>query len=235
MKNMQYNLRQQEKRRMPPLIPPGDAEFDAFQANAYAKISGDLAGYGLVAADLVPVTAAKADWDTDYPASTTAKAAAQASVAQKDTSRFTYDGALRTLFAKVYAAGVAGPDLIEGAGMNVRDTTPTAVPVPTTRPVMIIDTSARFRHTVGFADEGTPTKKAKPFGVAGCELRYFVGATAPVDPDDFTFATIDTSTPYLLEFDPAQGGSMGHWVARWVNTRGEAGPWSDVVSATIPG
>lgn len=46
---------------------------------------------------------------------------------------------------------------------------------------------------------------------------------------------IDTNTPYMNEFDPAQGGSMGHWVARWVNTRGESGPWSDVVSATIPG
>jgi hypothetical protein len=46
---------------------------------------------------------------------------------------------------------------------------------------------------------------------------------------------IDTNTPYMNEFDPVQGGSMGHWVARWVNTRGETGPWSDVVSATIPG
>ncbi len=220
---------------MPPLIPAADAEFDAFQANAYAKISGDLAGYGLVAGDLTPVTTAKTAWDASYPAAVTAKAAAQAAVALKDTDRATFDAALRTLFAKIYANGVAGGDQLEAAGMPVRDTTPTAVPVPTTRPVMIIDTSARFRHTVGFADEGTPTKKAKPFGVAGCELRYFVGATAPVDPDDFTFATIDTSTPYLLEFGPAQGGSMGHWVARWVNTRGEAGPWSDVVSATIPG
>jgi hypothetical protein len=53
--------------------------------------------------------------------------------------------------------------------------------------------------------------------------------------DDFAFIAIDTNTPYMNEFDPAQGGSMGHWVARWVNTRGETGPWSDVVSATIPG
>jgi hypothetical protein len=180
-------------------------------------------------------TAAKAAWDASYPAATTAKAAAQGAVALKDSDRFTFEDALRTLFNKIYAAEVAGGDQLESAGMPVRDTTPTASPVPTTRPVMIIDTSERFRHSVGFADEGTPTKKAKPAGVAGAELRNFVGATPPVDPDDFVFVAIDTKTPQLWEFDPSEAGQMAHWVARWINTRGEAGPWSDVVSATVPG
>ncbi|MEX2244544.1 MAG: hypothetical protein WD716_11940 [Fimbriimonadaceae bacterium] len=100
---------------------------------------------------------------------------------------------------------------------------------------MILDTSERFRHTVNFADEGTPTTKGKPFGVAGAELRYAIGATAPVDPDDYTFVAIDTKTPQIWTFEPSEAGQMAHWVARWINTRGEAGPWSDVVSATIPG
>lgn len=217
------------------LIPAADGAFDAFQENAFTTINGNLAGFGLVAGDMTAATAAKALWDADYPASTAAKAAAQAAVAAKDGSRATYEDALRTLFAKIYAAEVASADLLEGAGLPVRDTIRTPTPVPTTRPVMIIDTSERFRHTLNFADEGTPTKKAKPAGVSGAELRNFVGATAPVDPDDFTFVAIDTKTPQIWEFDPSEAGQMAHWVARWINTRGEPGPWSDVVSATVPG
>lgn len=58
-----------------PLIPQADAEFDAFQDNAYNKINGSLASYGLVAADMVPMTAARAAWAADYPASITAHSA----------------------------------------------------------------------------------------------------------------------------------------------------------------
>lgn len=222
-------------RHMPSYIPRADDAFNAFMTHAYTTINGDLAGYGLVAGDMTAATTAKTAWDASYPAAVTAKADAQAAVALKDTDRAAYEDAMRQVFAKVYAAGIADGSALEGAGMPVRDTTPTDVPTPTTRPILIIDTSQRFRHTVSFADEGTPTKKAKPFGVAGCELRVTIGATPPVDPDDFTFVAIDTNTPYMNEFDGVDGGSMAHWVARWVNTRGAAGPWSDVVSATIPG
>ncbi|GIK33432.1 MAG: hypothetical protein BroJett009_24240 [Armatimonadota bacterium] len=220
---------------MAALIPRNDPEFDAFQNNAYSIINGNLAAYGLVAADMVPVTAAKTDWDADYPAAITAKAAAQAAVAGKDASRATYEAALRVIFAKILANPSVDPVDLEKAGLPVYDTILTPSPVPSTRPVMLLDTSERYRHTVNFADEGTPTSKAKPAGVMGCELRVFVGATPPADPQDYDFAALDTKTPQTWNFDPADAGQMGHWVARWVNTRGDQGPWSDTVSATIPG
>ena len=49
------------------------------------------------------------------------------------------------------------------------------------------------------------------------------------------FGAIDTMKPQILAFDPPKGGQMGHRVARWINTGGEPAPWSDVVSATVPG
>lgn len=69
----------------------------------------------------------------------------------------------------------------------------------------------------------------------GCELRLFIGATPPADPSDYDFAALDTKTPYLQIFDGADVGQMAHWIGRWVNTRGEQGPWSDTVSATVVG
>lgn len=220
---------------MAELIPRSDGDFDAFQSNAYATINGDLAAYGLVLGDMTPVTAAKGDWDADYPASITAKAAAQAAVGAKDGSRGAYEAALRVVFAKIYGSGVATEEALLAAGLPLRDTVLTPSPVPTTRPVLLLDTSERFRHGVNYADEGTPTSKGKPPGVMGIELRVFVGATPPPDPDDYDFAGVDTKTPQTWNFDPADAGQMAHWVARWLNTRGEAGPWSDTVSATVPG
>ncbi|MFY9233632.1 MAG: hypothetical protein WAO58_04145 [Fimbriimonadaceae bacterium] len=62
-----------------------------------------------------------------------------------------------------------------------------------------------------------------------------VGATPPAYPEDYDFARLITKTPHLEEFEPEQAGQMAHWVARWVNTRNQPGPWSDVVSAVVPG
>ena len=46
---------------------------------------------------------------------------------------------------------------------------------------------------------------------------------------------VDRSTPYLMEFNSADAGKTAYWALRWVNTRGEHGPWSATVSGTIPG
>lgn len=162
---------------MAALIPRGDFVFDAFQGNAYATINGDLTAYGLVAA--------KTNWDADYPAASTAKAAAQVAISEKDASRGGHEAALRLFLAKI----LANP--------AIKD-------------------------------------EAKAAGAMGCELRVFVGATPPADPQDYHFAALDTKTPQLWESEPSDAGQMAHGVARWVNTRGEHGPWY-TVSATVPG
>lgn len=64
-----------------------------------------------------------------------------------------------------------------------------------------------------------------------------------VDPSYYDFAALDTKpvlsevegTTYFQLFDAAEEGQMAHWVGRWVNTRGNQGPWSDTVSATVAG
>jgi hypothetical protein len=60
-------------------------------------------------------------------------------------------------------------------------------------------------------------------------------AAAPVDPSDYAFIALDTSTPYVLDFAGADAGKTAHYILRWVSTRGQKGPWSETVSATIGG
>ena len=55
----------------------------------------------------------------------------------------------------------------------------------------------------------------------------------PVDPGELTFLAVDTRTPYMTEFDGADGNKMAHYMLRWLNPKGQTGPWSQTVSATI--
>jgi hypothetical protein len=40
-------------------------------------------------------------------------------------------------------------------------------------------------------------------------------------------------TPFQAEFKAGEGGKTAVYMARWVNTRGEKGPWSEITTATV--
>ncbi len=44
---------------------------------------------------------------------------------------------------------------------------------------------------------------------------------------------MDTRAPYTRDYAGAQGGKPAHYMLRWVNSRGETGPWSETATATI--
>ena len=60
-----------------------------------------------------------------------------------------------------------------------------------------------------------------------------IGAPTPTDPSAFSFLALDTATPYVNEFAGAEGGKNAHYIARWVNSQQEHGPWSETVSVTV--
>ncbi|NOG39213.1 MAG: hypothetical protein HND43_07450, partial [Armatimonadetes bacterium] len=128
-------------------------------------------------------------------------------------------------------------DDAERAAMQITipDTIPTPVDAPTTRPVLSADTSQRLRITVGFADEGTPTSRAKPPGVTGCEIWVKLGGAPPTDLSECQFLATDSRTPYTANFDGSEANQTAHFIGRWMSTRNEAGPLSETVSATVPG
>ncbi|MBK8269966.1 MAG: hypothetical protein IPK83_17380 [Planctomycetes bacterium] len=74
--------------------------------------------------------------------------------------------------------------------------------------------------------------------MAGAELRLVLlpaSTPAPADPAEFDFHSLATRTPAFVEFAPANGGQTAHYVARWLSTRGQPGPWSATMSATVMG
>lgn len=216
-------------------IPPADAAFDSWQTNFVDYASANLAALGLVAADLTPVTNAQAAWKGSYPAHVTAAAAAQAARQLKDADRAAFVATIRPLVRRLQAS--PSVDDAERAALGITVAAPPGpIGPPTSNPVVTIECGRRLQHTINFTDSATPTKKAKPAGVLGAEIWVAIlpiSSPTPTDPDDFSFVSIDTRTPYVLDFDGTDGGKNAHYILRWVNPTGEKGPWSETATATI--
>ncbi len=216
-------------------VPKSDATFDTWQINFVTYFGANAAALGFdPLVDVPALNTAQTVWGGSYAAHTTAQADAQAATGLKDADRDALIAMIRGFSGQIQS-NPATTDIQRSAlGITVPDDTPTPVGPPTTRPVLEADTSQRLQIKVAFRDEFA-TDKAKPAGVRGCEIWTKVGDPAPLDLSETQYQATDTRTPHLLTFDGADGGKTVHIIGRWVNTKGEPGPISETVSATVPG
>lgn len=216
-------------------LPRTDADFSDWLHNFTTYANANLVPLGLVAADLTPIQTASTDFDSAMSANDAMQAQAQGTRTTKDGKRSTAEDLVRSLVARIQSH----PDVTDAQrnslGITVRATSRTAVGAPTSKPVATVDTSQRLQHTISFVDELTPTSRAKPDGAQGCEIWTKVDGPPPTDPSQLSYLATDTRTPYTAEFDGGQAGKTAYYMLRWVSTRGETGPWSQTVSATITG
>ena len=79
----------------------------------------------------------------------------------------------------------------------------------------------------------TPLKKFKPVGVISMELHGYASAVAPAGPAVIPFLSIKTRTPFAVSWDESDAGKVAYYAARWLNRRGQPGPWSAIASMTV--
>ena len=120
-------------------------------------------------------------------------------------------------------------------GINVRTGSHTSTPAPETFPIGTIDFSIRMQHSISFYDQMSAHSNAKPEGVSGCEVYMKIGGDAPKSVDEMHFQGTCSASPYVVKFTAAQAGNTVYYWLRWVNRKGETGPWSTVISAMIVG
>lgn len=218
---------------MPDYIPAPEAEYDDWLTNLVTYASENREELGLTESHLAPLVTSFQEWQTASAEHKLAQTAADTAYQNKVDKRDLSQAQARTLVQILQA----NPKLTDAQrvalGITVRSSARSLTPVPTTRPLPRLEQSGRLRHTIHFVDESTPTRRAKPKGVRGCQIWVYVGETPPPKPEEFQYLGTDTRTPYLNEFDPEDGGEVAHYYLRWVNTKDEPGPWSDPISATI--
>lgn len=218
-------------------IPQTDGHFDSWQKNFLIYASAHVADLGLTPADIAPLTALQTAWTTEYTAHTAAQNAARAAREAKENALLAYENAIRLLVRQLQASPHVTDDERRALGITVKDEarTITTAKAAATRPIGIVDTSERLRHTIRFYDEATPNKRAKPEGVMGCEIWVKIGDPLPMDGSQCIFLGLDTASPYVAEYEGKNAGLKAHYMLRWVTTRGDKGPWSETISATIAG
>lgn len=58
-------------------------------------------------------------------------------------------------------------------------------------------------------------------------------ASAPPLGDSYKFLSLSSRGNLQADFESADAGKTAYYALRWVSTRGEKGPWSEVTSATV--
>jgi hypothetical protein len=157
----------------------------------------------------------------------------KADVKAKNDARNTLQKAVR-LYVKEYLINnhVISDEERERMGLPVYKSTRTPAPVAEDAPWLKAFTNL-LRH-VTFKYGGSETSKAKPKGQYGIEFAWEIADEKPAHVRSLTHSVFDTRTPLTLEFDEEERGKTLWYAARWENTRGEKGPWSEIFKTIIP-
>jgi len=215
-------------------IPKPDHDFHDVVNAVSTFVTANAAAVGLTPDQVAPVTAAVAAWNTAYPAHKTASDSAIAACATKDQSRGVLETAIRPVIQQLQVSTKVTDAQRKTMKLRPRSKTRTPAGVPTSVPVATIDTSQRLRHILNYRDS-VAGGRGKPAGVRSCEIWCKVGGPPPTDISQMTYLGDASKSPQLEEFTGAQAGLTVYYWLRWVNTRGVKGPWSEMISATIPG
>jgi len=214
-------------------IPAADAALENWQQNFVSVLDINLELLGLVPADIASIVSAQAAWTGAYSAHITTQNAARGATQSKDTARDALEEAIRPFVQRLQTSPLLTDALRAAMGITVPDPVRTPAAQPTSRPIVSVDTSERLRHAVTFFDSSTPTSRAKPEGVMGAEIWLSTGPTPPESLSELRFVALATRSPHVIEHMAASAGASAHYWVRWVSTRGETGPWSEAVSATV--
>lgn len=220
-------------------FPPKDSEFNnwvvPFNSYIQSNITLGSTWMGVTNAEAQALSAAVSTWSSAYGLALTPASAGPLATQAKTEARTALEAILRPLIRQLQANPAMTNDIRAGLGIHIAAGTHTRAPVPATAPQLTILNGLHLEHIIGFKDATSPNSKKKPDGVKCCRIYFKIGGAAPADLSQMAILDMPTATPYVAHFTGAQAGLVAYYQACWINTHNEAGPVSDVVSATIPG
>jgi hypothetical protein len=220
---------------MADFLPQSDTEFLARAAQILDYIASHLVELHLTSTDINNALTVRSTFEGDLTSHNNAQSVARSQREIKDNSRDSLEDALRALIRRIQGDDRVADFHRLAMGITVRDSTRTSITAPSSAPILSISAIRRLQHEVAFRDEHSPTSLAKPQGVTGCEIWVKLGGEPPLDLTDCHFLATDTATPYLAKHTAPDVGTTAHYIGCWVNRKGERGPLSAAVSATIAG
>jgi hypothetical protein len=213
-------------------VPKPDADFNNWQKPIYNYAVASLTGY--VSADYMADWLQKKNrWEQNYAIVVSGDAKPSEFQAKKD-ARKALQAVLRD-FVKRVINGAASPYITNAKrvelGLPIYKTTRTRRVIGDHFP-MIEGNSVGRAHHIRFYRTDDVNKRGVIDAADGVELYFKIGEYSQVM-DDYRFVDVSRRSPYIYVFLPEDAGKAIHWVARWYNTAGEKGPWSNFITLIV--
>ena len=214
-------------------IPAGEAQFTDWANHFVGTVTKEPTTYQLSEQKIQELTSELNSFDAEYKDAIAARDAAQAAVRAKDERRQELEAVIRRTAKRIQADERVSNPARKDAGLPVHKTSRKPVPAPTTAPFGSVMLTNRLEQSLSFSD--SENKRKRPAGAIGVEIYMTIGdAMAPVEPADYSFVELCSRGPKLMTFKAEHANKVAHYLLRWVNHKGETGPWSAPVSGTIP-
>ena len=205
-------------------IPEQEATFYPWQSNLMSNIVSRAPALGVPLDRVAEVQALQSRWEAAYAITQNPATCTKGAVKEKQEARKAYVAALRGLVRSflTYNPLLSDKDR-EDMGLPVHKKTHTAAPVADKAPYITVS-----------GDGAKKDSAAKPDGQQGAEVASVISDTKPAEIEDLTHSSFDTHSPLILTFKESERGKTLWFAARWENTRGEKGPWSEIESTIVP-
>jgi len=217
-------------------IPRTDAGFNTWQNEVATEAETNATAWGIPADVITDLKGYKSIWDTAYAKAENKQNRTSADVTAKNDASTSYQKFLRLFVTQWLSVNPKVSDADRTRmGITIHTNSRTSIPAPGTSPIGTVDFSLRLQHTIAYYDQVSAHSNAKPEGVLGCEIYAKVDGEAPTTVDEMKFLGTCSASPYVAKYEATKAGKIAYYWLRWVNRKGETGPWSMVVSAMIVG
>lgn len=200
--------------------------------NFSTKITATPTVYDLTASEATAYAALHADFTTRLATAENPSTRTKETITLKNTSKLALLARARQ-FCKVIKAS---PTVTDGQrvslGLLPRDISPTPVPAPVSRPLLVVDP---FGNLI-VRDETAAERRSRPTGTIGAIIYSAIqtdAAPAPLTPDQTRFAGLATRDKFAVGLPEGSTGKTLYVMAQWINGKGELGPVSAVVKTLI--
>lgn len=216
-------------------IPRKDETFDVWQANFMTIIVAHATAWQL--GSVTALQDAKAAWEAAWAVACVKTTRNTGQVTAKREARESYESLLRPFIQQNI---MVNPLISNGDRDNMqikpRATSRTPIPAPDSLPSISTMPLNGRRVNIFFRqqpDAQGVSRRGKPVGVQFCEFAYNHGEM-PQSPKDCMGNKLVTRSPEVILFEKEKAGQKVYLYARWVNPKGEGGPWSERMEFIIP-
>lgn len=215
-------------------IPRADAAFDHWAATLVEYVQAHAGEIGLTPEQVASLVEPRTAWESALSAYKAAQTAAACALLTKNESRRDFIAAIRPLVKIIQAAPTVTNQMRTHMHISI-SSDHGHIDAPESMPWGTAEILPGSIHLVYIKDRtGNAVRGCRPAGAMGCEVWVQVGGD-PKDYDSYRYVGMATRSPFKIRHRPEDIGRNAHYLLRWINTRGETGPWSAEFESTIAG